>query len=70
MKPVSVDSVGKFIGLLEANAPKIIDENYPQGWVNFYRQDDHCTTAYFYLDRPSNGLPPLPPVEVLTANLK
>jgi hypothetical protein len=36
------------------------DESIPGGWVNFYRQDDWSATAYFYLDRPENGLPPLP----------
>jgi len=28
-------------------------------WCNFYRQDDWSSTAYFYLDRPENDLPPL-----------
>lgn len=27
--------------------------------LHFLRQDDWCATAYFYLDRPENGLPPL-----------
>ncbi len=27
----------------------------------FERQDDWCATAYFYLDRPTNDLPPLAP---------
>jgi hypothetical protein len=69
VKPVSVDGNGHFIGLLEPNAPKISDENLPTGWVNYYREDDYCTTAYFYLDRPSNELPDLPPLEVRTAKL-
>lgn len=29
----------------------------------FERQDDWSSVAYFYLDRPDNGLPPIPPVE-------
>ncbi|RYG36501.1 DUF2961 domain-containing protein [bacterium] len=29
-------------------------------WCNFWRQDDWSAVAYFYLDRPENGLPPLP----------
>ena len=70
LKPVSVDSNGKFTRLLEPNAPKLNDENFPDGWVNFYREDDYCATAYFYLDRPANELPPLPPLEVRTAKLK
>ena len=70
LKPVSVDNKGRFVRLLEPNAPKISDESLPDGWVNFYRQDDYCTTAYFYLDRPANGLPSLPPVDVRTAKLR
>jgi hypothetical protein len=70
VKPVSVDKNGKFVRLLEPNAPKISDEAFPDGWVNFYREDDYCTTAYFYLDRPANELPLLPPVDVRTAKLK
>lgn len=31
----------------------------PDGWCNFYRQDDWSSTAYFYLDRLENGLPPV-----------
>lgn len=30
----------------------------------FYRSDDVSATAYFYLDRPENNLPPLPGVEL------
>ena len=33
------------------------------------RQDDYCATAYFYLDRPENGLPPLAPVEQRTIDI-
>jgi len=69
LRPVSVDSKGKFVRLLEPNAPKISDASFPEGWVNFYREDDYCTTAYFYLDRPVNDLAPLPPVEVRTTKL-
>jgi len=29
----------------------------------FERQDDWSSVAYFYLNRPENGLPPLPPAE-------
>ncbi len=32
-------------------------------WYNFYREDDWASTAYFYLDSPSNGLPAMPPLE-------
>lgn len=29
----------------------------------FERQDDWSSVAYFYLNRPENGLPPVPPAE-------
>jgi hypothetical protein len=70
VKPVSVEIKGKFVRLLEANAPKISDASFPEGWVNFYREDDYCTTAYFYLDRPASALPPLPPIDVRTNKLR
>jgi hypothetical protein len=68
--PVSVDSKGKFIKLLEAGAPRIDAPNFPDGWVNFYREDDYCATAYFYLDKPAHELPLLPPIDVRLKDIK
>jgi len=34
------------------NPMPLDDPNFPDGWVNFYRQDDVSSVAYFYLDRP------------------
>jgi hypothetical protein len=31
--------------------------------------DDYCATAYFYLDKPENGLPPLAPLEERLAGI-
>src|SRR5262249_48163762 len=70
IKPVSMDNNGNFIRFLETNSPKIADASLPKGWVNFYREDDYCTTAYFYLDRPVTELPTLPPLTVRTAKIK
>lgn len=42
---------------------------FPITSTNFYRRDDVCFTAYFYLDRPSNKLPKLPCVEYRLKNL-
>jgi len=70
LKPVSMDKDGNFIRFLEADAPKITDESLPEGWVNFYREDDYSTTAYFYLDNPTNELSSLPPLNVRTAKLE
>jgi hypothetical protein len=35
----------------------------------FEREDDWCSTAYFYLDRPSSSLPAIEPYEARIANL-
>jgi hypothetical protein len=35
----------------------------------FEREDDWCATAYFYLDRPESGLPPLAPYAERVADL-
>ena len=52
------DSHAGFIEALE-HTPPLKLEDAPDGWCNFFRSDDWCATAYFYLDRPENGLPPL-----------
>ncbi|MBK5720722.1 DUF2961 domain-containing protein [Dysgonomonas sp. Marseille-P4677] len=55
--PVTIDQVdkNKFIRLLENDKQiPITDPEFPQGWVNFYRQDDVSSVAYFYLNKPSN----------------
>jgi hypothetical protein len=36
----------------------------------FERSDDWSAVAYFYLDRPENGLPPLAPVAERVAGLE
>jgi hypothetical protein len=67
--PVTI-SAGKLHKLLEQQpVPDIMDEKLPEGWVNFYRQDDVCSTAYFYLDKPSTSLPKLQPKTERTAGL-
>ncbi len=70
LTPVSVNGDGGFLKLLEGSQPKVTDANFPDGWVNFYRREDYCATAYFYLDRPSNELPPMPPLAVRIAAMK
>lgn len=69
LTPVTV-SGEKFVKLFEENpVPDLMDKNFPQGWTNFYRQDDVCATAYFYLSTPTSALPAIQPVEVRTAGL-
>lgn len=57
--PVTV-SGKEFVKLLEMEKPiQINDVNFPEGWTNFYRQDDVSATAYFYLSTAESGVPPL-----------
>ena len=71
LKPITVDGPGGFVRLLDIqNPPAITDENFPDGWVNFYRVDDYSAVSYFYLDKPVSGLPPLAPLEIRTKNIK
>jgi hypothetical protein len=46
------------------------DTTLPEGYVMFYRSDDVSATAYFYLDKPANGLPQLQPLVIRTYKLK
>ena len=36
------------------------DKSIPSNaWTNYYRRDDVCATAFFYLDKPASTLPRL-----------
>lgn len=59
--PVSLASTSGFRRLLD-DPKDVFDEDFPNGWVNFYRIDDYSATSYFYLDKPSTGLGELPEV--------
>ncbi|MCZ2152333.1 MAG: DUF2961 domain-containing protein [Bryobacterales bacterium] len=62
IRPVTAEANGKLVRLLEpGEAPLEKQPLQPNSWVNFYRQDDVSAVALFYLDRPTNGLPPLAP---------
>lgn len=63
-KPISVMTPKGLIKLLEEPSyPDLFDDAFPKDeWVNFYRVDDYSATAYFYLDKPENNLPPLAPL--------
>jgi hypothetical protein len=63
LRPVSVAGEKQFYKLFEMSpVPDISDPTFPSGWTNYYRQDDVSATAYFYLDKPVNALPPIAPV--------
>lgn len=55
LKPVSLALINSFRPLLD-DPKDIFDEDFPNGWVNFYRIDDYSATSYFYLDSPVTGL--------------
>jgi hypothetical protein len=67
--PVSVANE-KFHKLLEMNpVPDLMAPSFPQGWTNYYREDDLSSTAYFYLDKPISGLPSLAPLLLRTTGV-
>jgi len=54
-----------FIKALENDLQLADPRIRPDDWCNFERQgDDWAACAYFYLNRPENGLPPIQPVDV------
>jgi hypothetical protein len=58
------------IPLMDRPGPvNMSDQSIPGDWCNFYRQDDWSCAAYFYMDRPENGLPGLAPVAQRTVGL-
>lgn len=70
--PVSVAYGDTFVKLLEGDTPvDLKTHDSPSGaWTNYYRRDDVCATAFFYLDRPENGLPPLAAVAERIAEME
>ncbi len=47
------------------NPPALESEEFPAGVsTNYYRSDDVCATAYFYLETPSSNLPDLQPIDI------
>ena len=68
--PVTVSMPDQFVKLFDLSpVPRIEEDTFPNGWTNFYRLDNYSATAYFYLDKPVNGLPPLPGIDIRTAGL-
>jgi hypothetical protein len=47
----------------------VLDRSSSADWCNYYREDDFSSTAYFYYDKPSHELPPLPSLSARIANL-
>src|SRR4029079_105604 len=65
LKPVTIDAGDRerFYQLLNPDGPPAAASTAPDtAWMNFYRSDDVSAVAYFYLDSPESGLPPIAPV--------
>jgi hypothetical protein len=71
--PVTIDpgSRNNFQQLL-TRQPQVplSDPSLPDGHTNFYRSDDVAAVAYFYLDRPENGLPRIAPAAERVAAIR
>lgn len=71
--PVTIDtnSMHPLVRLMDQAQPvDLQDPVIPDGWCNFWRQDDWSVNAYFYLDSPEGVLPPIAPVAVRVAGLE
>jgi hypothetical protein len=66
---ISIDGPAGFVRLFDTPI-SILDEKFPDGWVNFYRIDDYSAVSYFYLDKAASNLPPLASLEVRIKNVK
>ena len=54
-----------------ANPPALESDEFPAGVsTNFYRSDDVCATAYFYLNTPASNLPELQALDVRTQDME
>jgi hypothetical protein len=71
LRPVTVDGPAGYLRLLDTPGfPAITDDQFPDGWVNFYRVDDYSAVSYFYFDKPSSSLPALAEVAFRVKNVK
>jgi hypothetical protein len=70
MIPVTIQNTSSFVRLLDFEEPADLkNDDLIDGWTNFYRSDDWSSTAYFYLDKPTNQLPEIQNVEMRTYKL-
>lgn len=70
LKPVTVDRGRLDFHSLLASGKSLDDHSLPDGGTNFYRSDDVSAVALFYLDKPTNGLPPLEGLSARTTGLR
>jgi hypothetical protein len=72
LQPVTIDAGDRerFVRLFEHDpVPVLSDPSLPDGWTNYFREDDVSATVFFYLDQPAGVLPPLVPPTDRTAGL-
>jgi len=70
--PVTIDTntMTPLVHLAARKQPvDLTDPSVPDGWCNFWRQDDWSATAYVYLESPEVQLQPLAPVAERIAGL-
>lgn len=68
--PVTIHEVPTMHPLFDPHKTvNLSDKSLPEGWTNYYRSDDVSATAYFYLDKPENDLPPLQSLKIRTVKL-
>lgn len=68
--PITIHEIPTIHPLYNPEKPvDLTSKDLPEGWTNFYRSDDLSSTAYFYLDRPENDLPPIQPLQIRTTKL-
>lgn len=62
--PVTASHAGGVDCLLDLPQPVDLEKHPspPNAWTNYFRRDDVCAVALFYLDRPQSNLPALAPV--------
>lgn len=70
MQVVGVAERGKNLTPLTGAGPEVKPEDAPDGFLIVYTIYDVSATAYFYLDRPENGLPALQESSLRCAGLK
>jgi len=68
--PITLYEIPKIHMLFNPEKPvDLVSKDLPEGWTNFYRSDDFSSTAYFYLDKPENDLPPIQSIQIRTTKL-
>jgi len=68
--PVSIDTGSMVLYYRDRTTIQLDSTRDPRGWTNFYRSDDLSAVSYFYLDSPTNELPPLQNAAIRTYNLR